>query len=149
MALANIYKNIFGKAKLVTPLQLKNFIAITDVEENSWNNKPNNTFKTKFYDGLVWDDKLQPKFAGYISYRPVVGQVGIFVLEEEYRNRGLGKQILQQTINQMKEHNATHIWAVTVKENIFWSNVWGKRFIWHEAGQLHPSVTGFGYKMKI
>ena len=141
---------LFGYGKTLKPLQLKNFIGITDVKYNTWNNMPNNSFITHFYDGLEYDEKYHPKYAGMISYRPVVGQIGIFVLEDEYRNRGLGKQILQQTIKHMKENNTTHIWAVcTMKDHIFWSNVMNKSFTWHDWGKLHPSVTGCGFKMEI
>ena len=49
----------------------------------------------------------------------------------------------------MNEFNTTHIWAVTLENHEFWSNVFNKSFQWHDMKELHPSVTGSGYKMKI
>jgi GNAT superfamily N-acetyltransferase len=72
-----------------------------------------------------------------------------FFINKEYQNRGLGKQILTQVIEDMKAHNVTEIWAVSTINHPFWSNVYNKSFSWYESKQLHLSVTGFGYKMKI
>ncbi len=143
----NNYKFILPLVKYVQktkPLQLSDFHQITYIKDDTWNNIPNNSITTEFYEGEDTD-----KYVGFIRYRPFVGQIGIFVLEEEYRNRGLGKQILQQTIKHMKEYNTPHIWAVSTEKHVFWSNVMNKGFKWHEMKELHPSVTGSGYKMEI
>lgn len=76
-------------------------------------------FRIDFYDKLN-----NNKYAGYISYRASNGQVGLFFLDKEYQNRGLGKQILTQTIKHMKEFNQTDIWAITTENHPFWSNVY-------------------------
>ena len=146
---ANNYKFILPLVKYVQkgkPLHLADFHQITYIKNDTWNNKPNTIFKTEIYDN---DGMEYEKYAGCIKYRPIVGQIGVFVLEDEYRNRGLGTQILQQTINHMKEYNTTHIWAVAMENDVFWSNVMNKGFKWYEMGELHPSVSGSGYKMGI
>ena len=125
-------------------LNLHDFKQIQLISDDTWNNIPNGYIKINFYDKLN-----ENQYAGYIAYRSVIGQVGLFVLEPDYRNRGLGKQILSQTINHMKEFNTTHIWAVTIENHEFWSNVFNKSFQWHDMKELHPSVSGSGYKMKI
>jgi GNAT superfamily N-acetyltransferase len=145
--ITNIYKfilPIFGIVQKPTPLFLKDFKQITIIKDDYWNKIPASNFKIDFYDKLN-----NNKYAGYISYRAGVGQVGLFILESDYRNRGLGKQILTQTIEHMKEFNTTHIWAITIDDHPFWSNVFNKSFEFHEMRKVHPSVTGSGYKMKI
>ena len=144
---SNIYKfvlPIFGIIQKPLPLNISDFKQIKVMSDDHWNKIPASNFRIDFYDKLNND-----KHAGYISYRAGVGQVGIFILEKEYQNRGLGKQILTQTINHMKEFNQTDIWAITIDNHPFWSNVYNKSFKWYEMRQVHPSVTGSGYKMKI
>ena len=134
-----ISKNII---KSKTPLYLSNFTQLKTINNDSWNNIPNGEIHIEFYDKLN-----NNRYAGFINYRNYVGQVGVFVLTEQYRNRGLGKQILTQTIKDMKEHKCTLVWAVTIQGHAFWSNVYGKKFKW--ADKLHPSVSGDGYIMEI
>jgi GNAT superfamily N-acetyltransferase len=112
--------------------------------DDKWNKKTDGDVQIEFYTDIDKINKI-----GFISYRVKVGQVGLFRLDEEYRNRGLGKQILTQVIEDMKNHGTTEIWAVTTENHPFWSNVYNKSFSWYEYKQLHPSVTGSGYKMKI
>jgi GNAT superfamily N-acetyltransferase len=135
---------IFGIVQKPIPLFLKDFKQIKVMKDDYWNKIPDSDFRIDFYDKLNND-----KYAGYISYRAGVGQVGLFFLNKEYQNRGIGKQILTQTIEHMKEFNTTDIWAITTDDHPFWSNVFNKSFKWYEMRQVHPSVTGSGYKMKI
>jgi hypothetical protein len=136
---------IFGIIHKPIPLFLKDFKQIKVMKDDYYNKIPDSDFRIDFYDKLN-----NEQFAGYISYRAGVGQVGLFVLEQDYTNRGLGKQILTQTIEHMKEFNTKHIWAITtIYDHPFWSNVFNKSFKWYEMKQVHPSVTGSGYKMKI
>lgn len=135
---------IFGIIQKQVSLNITDFKQITTIKDDNWNKIPDSDFRIDFYDKLNND-----AYAGYISYRAGVGQVGLFFLEKEYQNRGIGKQILIQTIIHMKEFNQTDIWAITSENHPFWSNVFNKSFKFHEMGKVHPSVTGSGYKMKI
>jgi GNAT superfamily N-acetyltransferase len=136
-----------------TPLYFKqlfkpkiNFYSIIQMKritDDTWNKIPNSDVRIDFYE-YNKNNKI-----GYISYRLSVGQIGLFFIEEPYRNRGLGKQILEQTIKEMKENNIEYIWCVTSKNHPFWSNIYNKKMIWCDEGKLHPSVRGYGYKMKI
>ena len=129
--------------KLLMPkkLNLYEFTQIKKITDDTYNKIPNSDVHIDFYDNNY---KI-----GYISYRLGVGQIGLFYITEMYRNRGLGKQILEQTIKEMKENNIEYIWCVTSKNHPFWSNIYNKKMIWCDEGKLHPSVTGYGYKMKI
>jgi GNAT superfamily N-acetyltransferase len=139
---------LFAKPKPL-PLVLSDFYQHKVVTDDFWNKKTNGNVLIKFFDVNDVNDIKQKNKIGYISYRVKVGQVGLFFLDKEYQNRGLGKQILTQVIEDMKSHNVTEIWAVTTKEHPFWSNVFNKSFSFYDSRQLHPSVTGFGYKMRI
>ena len=145
MSLKTLYTRIYNYFyPPVLPLNIKNFIQVKSIKDDYWNKISNSDIMIDFYDKLNND-----KHVGYISYRAGVGQIGLFFLEKSYQNRGLGKQILLQVIDDIKKHNATEIWAVTRQDHPFWSNVFNKSFKWYESTQLHPSVTGSGYKMKI
>ena len=134
---------LFAKPKPI-PLNLSDFYQHKVIKDDLWNNKKNGDITIDFYSDYNKTNKI-----GYISYRVKVGQVGLFFIDNNYQNRGLGKQILKQVIDDMKANNVTEIWAVTVENHPFWSNVFNKSFHWYDSRQLHPSVSGFGYKMRI
>jgi GNAT superfamily N-acetyltransferase len=133
---------IFPKPILI-PLVLSNFTQIKVIKDDNANNIPNGHIRIDYYDKLN-----NNKHAGYITYR-VIGQVGLFYLDKSYQNRGLGKQILLETIKDMKRYNTAEIWAVTSQDHPFWSNVFNKSFQFYDEKKLHPTVIGYGYKMKI
>jgi predicted acetyltransferase len=122
-------------------INLSSITQMKRITDDTWNKIPNSDVHIDFYNN---NNKI-----GYISYRLGVGQIGLFFIAEMYRNRGLGKQILEQTIKEMKENNIEYIWCVTSKNHPFWSNIYNKKMIWCDEGKLHPSVRGYGYKMKI
>ena len=128
---------------LIKPLPL-NFTDIKQVKlisNDTWNNIPFGYYNVEFYS---FDKKI-----GTITYRIGTGQIGLFYIDTEYRNKGYGKKILTQVISDMQKYNTTHIWAVTSKNHPFWSNVFNASFKWYDSGELHTSVKGYGYKMKI
>lgn len=89
--------------------------------------------------------KMMKESIGYITYRRRTGQIGLFRFDEQYRNKGLGKQILLKVIEDLPERN--EIFAVTTKNHPFWSNVFDKSFKWSK--DPHNSVTGEGYLLEI
>lgn len=129
--------SILQIARVPSLLTLSNLTQTRVCSHDEWNNIADSEFTVNFFH--------KETDIGYIRYRAGVGQIGQFYLEKSYRGRGLGKQILQQTIRHMHEFNQTHVWAVTSHNHPFWSNVFNKSFQWRESGQLHPSVSGYGY----
>jgi hypothetical protein len=89
-----------------------------------------------------------PKNIGYIDYRLEPGQIGVFFINDEYQNRGLGKQMLMIAIDDIKNYGtANTVWAVTIKNHPFWHNVWDQSFKYKDP--THSSVTGDGYVMTL
>lgn len=84
---------------------------------------------------------------GYIRYYITTGQIGLFFINEEYQNRGLGKQILSKVIEELKLNNCQEVWAVTSSNHSFWSNVYNKLFV--HRNPAHVSVGGCGYFMDL
>jgi len=84
---------------------------------------------------------------GYINYRTRTGQIGLFFINKHYQNRGLGKQILNKVIIDLKEHNNKTVWTITSVEHPFWSNVYNKSFEYKR--RPHTSVTGDGYLLNL
>jgi len=107
-----------------------------------WNNLKDNHIDIEFFDNNA--------FAGIITYKVAVGQVSLLYLEKRYQNKGIGKDILLQTMMHMKKFNTPYIWTLSNNKNhFFWSNVFQRKFVWYENETLHPSVHGSGFKMKI
>jgi GNAT superfamily N-acetyltransferase len=90
-------------------------------------------------------DELASTAVGYITYRLVTGQIGLFFINKKYQNRGLGKQILNRVITDMKHEGKTHIFAITTPNHPFWTNVFNKSFQWKQRPDA--SVTGSGYHL--
>lgn len=125
-------------------LKLSEFTQIRKIKDDNWNFVSNNEISIEFFDNLN-----NNCYVGRILYRLDVGQIVQFYIDELYRNKGLGKQILEQTIKEMKEHNVNYIWCFTKYNHPFWSNIYNKKMIWCEEGKLHLSVRCYGYKMYI
>lgn len=107
-------------------------------------NKPGG-IQLEYYEKTDTDNLRQ---IGYIRYYKTTGQVGLFfIFKPEHRGRGLGKQILDKAIAEMRENNCKEVWAVTLKNHSFWSNVYGGAFEYRDPA--HPSVTSDGYYMKL
>jgi hypothetical protein len=102
------------------------------------NNKPSDVI-LEYYD--------KDKCIGYIRYYLSTGQIGLFFIQKEYRNRGLGKQILSKVIIDLQENNCNECWIVTTKDHKFWSNIYNKSFTYREP--VHESVIGGGYFINL
>lgn len=87
------------------------------------------------------------KDIGYVSYRPHNGQIGLIRLDEKYRGRTLGEQILHQIIPELKQKGIEELWAVTSFGHPFWSKTLNSKMNWREPA--HSSVTGSGYYVKL
>lgn len=120
-------------------LFIKNFIEERYITDDTWNKHVNGEIKLEYF--------LNNQSVGYIDYRIKTGQIGLFFIEDKYSNRGLGKQILNKVIDELKVNNVKEVWAVTRDDHPFWSNVFNKSFTPRKP--VHPCVTGSGYYMKI
>lgn len=81
---------------------------------------------------------------GYVRYK-YNGQIGLLYLEPEYRGFGIGKIMVENTIQDMKQKGVPETWLVTIPEHKFWRQM---GFILRES-PLHPSVTSPGFYKKI
>ena len=110
--------------------------------------EPNDIFVYKKPGGVMLEYyNNQDVKIGYIRYYITTGQIGLFFIDKEYHNRGLGKQILSKVIEELETNHCEEVWAVSTDNHSFWSNVYNKSFT-HRV-PAHPSVTGPGYFMKI
>ena len=134
----NIMYNMMNNKKV--PLLIDNFKEIITISDDDWNNVKNGEKNIKYYNN-------EGKYIGYINYRLAVGQIGLFYLDKNYRNRGLGKQILNKTINDIKDYGTKEVWVVSSENDQFWSNVNNKSFI--NRDPAHSSIRSSGFFMKI
>ena len=135
------------KFKMVPKLELLNFKQVQLIYND---NDPKSYCRTEFFD------KSNDKYVGMIIYRLASGEICNFHIIDEYRYQGLGKQIIKQTINHMKEYNTPYIWVDMNKRlnkmHYFWSNVKidETNFKWCDENKLfNTSQNGTGYQMKL
>ena len=135
-------------------LNLNNFKIHTHISDDNFNNFKNGEI-TKYLlpnslDHITFDTNdfyRTNKAIGMINYRIHSGQVGIFYLEPEFRNKGLGKQIILKVMKEMKDNETKKMFAVTTRDNVFWSNVFNKSFAY--VDRVDENVTGMGYIMEL
>jgi len=142
-------------------INLTDFVEVTIVIDDEWNDIKNGSVWRAYFNKNSYhlnsdnlnvknrDDteKICQKSIGYIHYKIGTGQIGLFYIDDEYRNKGLGTQILLKTIEDIKLHNNKTVWVVAPNNNLFWSNVLNKKFKYSQ--RPHLSVTGSGYYLKI
>jgi GNAT superfamily N-acetyltransferase len=113
------------------------------VVNDTWNGVVDGQVTHQYHDAASENVKI-----GYITFRLETGQIGIFFIEQEYRDSGLGKQMLLAAITDIKARGkANTVWAVTSLHHPFWSNVWNKSFQLKDPA--HFSVTAQGYSMPL
>lgn len=86
------------------------------------------------------------KEIGYIEYNLYTGKICLFfITEKKYRNRGLGPQILEHVLNDMRQYGTKRAWLVTLKcPHPFWER--------HGFTYMDPpdfSVTLHGYSKQL
>jgi len=94
------------------PLKISDFShTITNIEY----------YKSIYNKRITYFDKSNIEI-GYIEYNLHSGKICLFfITEEKYRNRGLGEQILQKVINNMKQYGTNRAWLVTANcPHKFW-----------------------------
>lgn len=135
-------RTLFSRA----PLDLQK-ISITSQITDDYLYMTKLTYPKAYQKDVYFYDK---KEIGFISYRLHTGQIGLLELEKKYRRQGLGKQMLTTAIKNIKTFGTTDVvFAFTSQDHPFWRNVYNKSFSWRDFGQLHWSITGHGYIMKI
>lgn len=86
---------------------------------------------------------------GYIYYNIKNGSINVFYINEKYRNQGLGKQMLDKVIDEMKDYNIDTIWVTNAsKYNEFWKNVYNKSFTYTFPVGVEPHLSGYYMKLK-
>jgi len=118
-------------------LNNKNLFVRTIISNDTWNNVINGEI-IKYY--LKNKDDDINNYIGYINYRINTGQIGLIRVDERYRKLGIGKQMLTEAIEDLKNHNIKSVWGVTSENHYFWSNVYSKSFQY--KNKLHKSVSG-------
>ena len=83
---------------------------------------------------------------GYIEYNLYTGKICLFFITDlRYRNKGLGEQILNKVIDDMKQHGTKRAWLVTAHSpHPFW-----EKMGFSYANPPDFSVTMHGYTRKI
>ena len=89
---------------------------------------PIDTIDTKLIKNRDDVEKIARKSIGYLSYKIQTGQIGLFFINKDYQNKGLGKQILSNVIQEISLDKNKSIWVITTKSHPFWSNVFDKSF---------------------
>ena len=65
---------------------------------------------------------------GLTQYNINTGEIGMIIINREYRGKSLGKQIVTNIIEDMKVNNIKEVWAKAPHNHYFWANVLNKSF---------------------
>ena len=84
---------------------------------------------------------------GLVQYNNMTGEIGMMIIHETFRNMGLGKYILKNIIDEMKQNEIKEIWGISNKKQIFWSNVNNKSFSYRFP--VHPTTIHGGFYMRL
>jgi GNAT superfamily N-acetyltransferase len=154
------------------PISLNSFYEVKLIRRDSWNGNGiigngNGKYIGRFYfkekpdlseillenpiksftDDRKIFDELATKSDGFITYKLLTGQIGLFYVAKQFQHKGVGKQILTKVIDDMKNEGRTSIFAITYNNHLFWSNVFHKSFVWKT--RPNASVTGSGYFLSL
>jgi GNAT superfamily N-acetyltransferase len=87
-------------------------------------------------------DTYNKQIAG-IRYNESNGWIGFLYVAKPYRNIGIGKQILQLSIDDIKNAGGNCVWTIAPHHHVFWSNVFNKSFVYKENVSGTNNVNGF------
>ena len=120
-------------------LSLEQFKERRTISDDTWNGIKDSEVHIQY---LTSNDTE----VGFINYRLSTGQIGLlFITNEKYIRRGLGTQMVERAINEMKQHKIGKVWAVTRDNHEFWKTMSG----FQPSKRPHKSVTGSGYERDI
>lgn len=95
----------------------------------------------------IIDIYSEDKNIGLVQYNNKTGEIGMLIIHETFRNMGLGKFILKNIINEMKQNEIKEVWAISNKKQSFWLNVNNKSFTYRFPA--HPTTIHGGFYMKL
>lgn len=84
---------------------------------------------------------------GLTQYNIKTGEIGMIIINREYRGKSLGKQIVFNIIEDMKVNKLEEVWVQAPHNHIFWSNVFNKSFTFRSP--INSEKGGRGFFMKI
>lgn len=131
-----------SKFKPLSKCSIDMFDVKTTINNDTWNNIKNGEKRIELFE----KETNLTRSIGYINYRTYVGQIGLlFITDDKYISRGLGTQLLNIAIEDMKKVGTKEVWAVTSEGHRFWS----KHLNFTRRDPAHKSVTGYGYYKEI
>lgn len=95
----------------------------------------------------IIDIYSEEKNIGLVQYNNKTGEIGMLIIHETFRNMGLGKFILKNIIEEMKQNQNKEVWAISNKKHDFWSNVNNKSFTYKFP--VHSTTIHGGFYMKL
>ena len=120
-------------------IRLKDLVKLSNLKTVRTNN--NNNTLIRYYDHK--DEEIS-----YIYYNILNGEIKLFHINKNYTNKGLGKQILKNVINEMDINYNKEVWCVTGRNHDFWKNVFDKSFKYRIPIQPHlPNLHGYYMKL--
>jgi hypothetical protein len=75
------------------------------------------------------------------------GEIGMIIINREYRGKSLGKQIVTNIIEDMKVNKVKEVWVKAPHNHDFWANVFNKSFTFRAP--ISPEKDSRGYFMKL
>ena len=84
---------------------------------------------------------------GLTQYNINTGEIGIIIINREYRGKSLGKQIVTNIIEDMKINKIKEVWVKAPHSHFFWSNVFNKSFTFRTPINSEKGTRGYFMKL--
>ena len=82
---------------------------------------------------------------GHIDYSVQDGNIWSMYVSNDYRRKGLGTQILNDAVSDIKDNGINEIYLLARKNHEFWNNVYDGRFQYDKKRSLEYDRHGIGY----
>lgn len=80
-------------------------------------------FFSQVYKEVIINYENKIENIGIIEYNIISGQISYFFINEEYRNIGIGKKIVDEIIKDLKQNNTQYVWLYDRENHPFWLNI--------------------------
>ena len=110
---------------------LLDLLMVEIITDDLTSNTPNG-----WIDHIYYMNNESKKEIGYITFRPSFGQICSIEVDPLFRDKGMGKHMITNVVDELKKIGVNEVWAISRNDN-FWKNVFNKSFLYNSRRQCY------------